>query len=379
LKKTVSWVLFDFAETVFSASIISVFFPLWVVNQLKGASYHYSFVYSLSVISSIALGIFLGRLADRYGLKDRLFKFFVLGVAVLLYSLYFVEGLYTALTVFFFMNLFYQQSLIFYNSLLTDISNREGLGVVSGFGIGLGYIGGIVSLLIANYLSSSPSQVFLITALLFTVFAVPSLLFVNSGKTDVRQDFSFKELVKDRRFFLFLLSVFLLTDGAHGVIVFMSLYLNRVFGFDQTGVVNTVAVAGVFAVLSAPVSGYFISRIGGRVFLKYLFPLWTVAFWLLFLSDGRTVYGVAVLFGILLASLWTAVRVALIEFSPQNQITTRFAFMSVSERMASVLSPVVWSFAVMFIGENSTGYKTAVLLLSLFPLAGFFVYRRFLN
>ncbi|WP_456393025.1 MFS transporter [Persephonella sp.] len=377
--QTAAWVLFDFAETVFSANIISVFFPLWIINTLGGNSYHYSFVYSTSIIVSILTGIIVGKLADELNLKDRLFKLCVGILTALLFSLYFIDNLFLALSVFFVMNIFYQQSLILYNSLLTEVSSPERQGIVSGVGVGIGYVGGIVSMLLANYLSENPSEVFLITALIFTVFALPSLFFIKPEINREPEKISLRKVLSDRKFTLFIISVLLLTDAAHGLIIFMSVYLNKVFGFDQNQIVNTIAFAGIFAVISAPVAGYIISRVDSKIFLKYIFLGWAAGFGLLFVSTEDSIYFVAVLFGILLASLWTTIRVVLIGFSPEGQITTRFAFMALSERMASVISPLTWGVVVLLIGENTTGYKTAALILGLFPLLGFLVYRKFLT
>ncbi|WP_457627857.1 MFS transporter [Persephonella sp.] len=377
--QTAAWVLFDFAETVFSANIISVFFPLWIINTLGGNSYHYSFVYSTSIIVSILTGIIVGKLADELNLKDRLFKLCVGILTALLFSLYFIDNLFLALSVFFVMNIFYQQSLILYNSLLTEVSSPERQGIVSGAGVGIGYVGGIASMLLANYLSENPSEVFLITALIFTVFALPSLFFIKPEINRKSEKISLREVLSDKKFILFIISVLLLTDAAHGLIIFMSVYLNKVFGFDQNQIVNTIAFAGIFAVISAPVAGYIISRVDSKIFLKYIFLGWAAGFGLLFVSTEDSIYFVAVLFGILLASLWTTIRVVLIGFSPEGQITTRFAFMALSERMASVISPLTWGVVVLLIGENTTGYKTAALILGLFPLLGFLVYRKFLT
>ncbi|WP_457624011.1 MFS transporter [Persephonella sp.] len=377
--QTAAWVLFDFAETVFSANIISVFFPLWIINTLGGNSYHYSFVYSTSIIVSILTGIIVGKLADELNLKDRLFKLCVGILTALLFSLYFIDNLFLALSVFFVMNIFYQQSLILYNSLLTEVSSPERQGIVSGAGVGIGYVGGIASMLLANYLSENPSEVFLITALIFTVFALPSLFFIKPEINRESEKISLRKVLSDKKFILFIISVLLLTDAAHGLIIFMSVYLNKVFGFDQNQIVNTIAFAGIFAVISAPVAGYIISRVDSKIFLKYIFLGWAAGFGLLFVSTEDSIYFVAVLFGILLASLWTTIRVVLIGFSPEGQITTRFAFMALSERMASVISPLTWGIVVLLIGENTTGYKTAALILGLFPLLGFLVYRKFLT
>ncbi len=370
--------MFDFAETVFSSNIVSVFFPLWIVSTLGGSSYHYSFVYSISIILSILLGIFLGKIADEKGLKDIFFKLFVSGVIFFIFSLYFVNSLIPALILFLLMNVFYQQSLIFYNSLLEDVSEGKNRGFVSGSGIGIGYVGGVVSLLIANYLSETPSQTFLITALIFSMFALPSLIFVKIPKKE-RVAVNIKELFRERSFFLFLISILFLTDAAHGLIIFMSLYLNKVFNMSQSEIVNIIAFAGVFAIISAPVVGYLLDRINPVKFLKLLFIGWGAAFIMLYFSNNITVYLVSILFGILLSSLWTTMRLVVIKISPYEQLTTRFALMALSERMASIISPLTWGIIVYFLGESIFSYKIAVIVLSLFPLIGFFIYKKFLS
>ncbi|WP_456400188.1 MFS transporter [Persephonella sp.] len=375
----ISWAVFDFAETVFSANIISVFFPLWVINTLGGSSYQYSVVYSLSVITSILLGIISGKFADEKGFKDLFFKFAVLSVIFSLFSLYFVDSLIAALSIFFLMNLFYQQSLIFYNSLLYDVSTEENRGFASGVGIGIGYIGGVVSLLISNYLAETPSQTFLITALIFTFFALPSVLFVKSEKVKTVGKIKIKGIFKDKTFLLFIISVLLLTDAAHGLIIFMSIYLNKVMMFSQDQIVNIIATAGIFAIVSAPFVGHLLGKFSPVKLFQFVFIGWFLAFIGLLFSNQYTVYLVGILFGILLASLWTTMRVVLITISPESQLTTRFAFMAMSERMASVISPLIWGSVVFFMGENSTAYKTATFILSVFPLLGLVVYRIFLR
>jgi UMF1 family MFS transporter len=61
----ISWASFDFAETIFSANILSVFFPLWLVNSLGGQPFHYSLSYSSSLLVSVIIAILVGKYADR--------------------------------------------------------------------------------------------------------------------------------------------------------------------------------------------------------------------------------------------------------------------------------------------------------------------------
>ncbi|WP_457640771.1 MFS transporter [Persephonella sp.] len=374
-----SWTVFDFAETVFSANIISVFFPLWVINTLGGSSYHYSFVYSASIFISILLGMLTGKIADEKGYKDLFFKFAVVSVVVSLSSLYFIESLFVALVTFFFMNLFYQQSLIFYNSLLFDISSEKNRGFISGIGVGIGYIGGVVSLLISNYLADSITETFLITAAIFSLFVLPSVIFLKSQKKAKKFKINIRDIIKDKPFLFFILSILFLTDAAHGLIIFMSIYLNKVLEFSQDQIVNITAIAGIFAIISAPVTGYFLNKISPAKFFQLIFLGWFVTFIALIFSDKYSIYLVAISFGILLASLWTTMRIVLISISPEHELTTRFAFMALSERMASIISPVIWGVVILILGETAFSYKVATFILSLFPLVGFIIYRRFLN
>ncbi|HHG75498.1 MAG TPA: MFS transporter, partial [Persephonella sp.] len=303
---------------------------------------------------------------------------FVVSVIFLLFCLYFVSSLIYALLLFFVMNIMYQQSLIFYNSLLKDVSGNKDKGLISGLGVGIGYIGGVFSLLIANYLSDSHSQTFLITAVIFTLFALPSILFLRSEKTEPEK-IKIKNILKEKNFLLFLISVLLLTDAAHGLIIFMSVYLNKVFNMTQDQIVNTIAFAGIFAIVSAPIIGYSLKKLKPSLIMKYIFIGWILGFIFLFVSNTTTIYAVAIFFGILLASLWTTMRVVLIEISPQSQLTTRFAFMALSERMASIISPLTWGIIVYALGETAFSYKIAALFLGFFPLIGFFIYIKFLR
>ena len=61
----------------------------------------------------------------------------------------FPEYLFYTLIVVGISNFFYELSLIFYNSLLKDISKSKNLGKSSGLGFALGYIGGIIILFIS--------------------------------------------------------------------------------------------------------------------------------------------------------------------------------------------------------------------------------------
>ena len=90
-------------------------------------------------------------------------------------------------------NLFYELSLIFYNSLLKDITTDKNLGRSSGFGFALGYVGGIVILIISIKLfidtnnlpfgltkedSQNIRAIALLVSTWFLFFSIPFLFFI---------------------------------------------------------------------------------------------------------------------------------------------------------------------------------------------------------
>ena len=90
----------------------------------------------------------------------------------------------TASLVFFVVaNYFYQAGLIFYDSTLATISTPGNKGRIGGIGIGVGYVGALIGILSALYITSvlgfPYTAVFQATAMLFLIFAIPCFIFVK--------------------------------------------------------------------------------------------------------------------------------------------------------------------------------------------------------
>lgn len=379
-KNILSWALFDFAETIFSANIISVFFPLIIVSYFGGKSYHYSFTYSLSIVFAIFIGLILGKFADKHGLKLKIFKISILAIFSLLVALSFANNLIYALFIFFILNISYQTALIFYNSILNNLSKKNNISFISGLGVGIGYIGGILALVITNLTQKEPHNILMFTAIIFAIFSFPSLFLLKIDVPKINVNFSLKSLLKDKTFLLFIISIFFLTDAIHGVIIFMSLYLHKVFAFETGQVISVIALAGIFAVISAP----FIGKLCDYIFnpiksLKYIILFWFFGFLALIISNKYIIYIVGAIFGILIASSWTLLRVILIKISPSEQISSRFALFSASSKFASILSPLIWGIITYTFNDSILSYKLSVLAISIFPLIGFFIYNKFLE
>lgn len=370
----ISWASFDFAETIFSANILSVFFPLWLINVLGGKPYHYSIAYSTSLFISILLAILVGRYADRHAKRKSLFLVAVSLSGLCLFILSGGSTLGIALIIFFFVNLFYQQSLVLYNSLLLSISEKENRAISSGIGVSIGYIGAATGLYIVSRLSPTETTAFVIVAFLFLFFSLPTAIFVKERPLRAISGVSLRGIIKDKGFILFILSCLFLTEAAHTIIIFMSVYLNKVYGLSREGIVPIIASAALVAALASPLIGRLSDRVGVKKVFNLLFPLWGGAFIIVPFLPKEFVYMIGIAFGILLASVWTTIRPMLIELSPEEEVATRFAFLAISERMAAVIGPLWWGFMV-----EISGYRFSTLTLVIFPLLGWFIFRMHLK
>jgi|Deesub1362A_J573_1020465.scaffolds.fasta_scaffold00670_7 UMF1 family MFS transporter len=366
----ISWASFDFAETIFSANILSVFFPLWLTNVLGGRPYHYSITYSSSLLISIVSAILVARYADRHGRRKSIFMITVSLSALSLLMLSTSNTLITALAVFFLVNLFYQQSLVLYNSLLLSVSREEDRALSSGVGVSIGYIGGASGLYLISRFSSSETSAFVVVALLFILFSLPTGIFVKERPVLAISGVSLKGIIKDRQFILFVLACLFLTEAAHTIIIFMSVYLDKVYGLTRQGIVAIIVTSAIIAALASPLIGGLSDGIGVKRVFNLLFPLWAIAFLLVPLLPETFIYLIGIVFGVLLASVWTTIRPMLIILSPEEETATRFAFLSLSERTAAVIGPLWWGLMVEF-----TGYRLSTLSLAIFPLIGWLIFR----
>jgi UMF1 family MFS transporter len=365
-----SWASFDFAETIFSANILSVFFPLWLTNVLGGNPFHYSIVYSSSLFVSVILAIIMGKHADKLAIRKKLFLISVTISSACLLLLSLSSTLTSALIIFFFVNLFYQQSLVLYNSLLISVSDKENRSFSSGVGVAIGYVGGAAGLYLVSKVSSTETFAFVLVACAFFLFSLPTGFFVKEVPFKAVSGVSIRGILKDKSFLLFILSCLFLTEAAHTIIIFMSIYLDKVYGLGRQEIVPVIATAAAVTALASPLIGKLSDKVGAARIFNIVFPAWSLAFCVFPFVPVSFVYVMGITFGLLLGTVWTTIRPVLIGLSPKEEVATRFAFLSISERMAAIIGPLWWS----FIAEKMD-YRNATLSLALFPLVGWAIYR----
>ena len=214
MKKIFNFALYDFANSSFTTIIITFIFATYFAKQIApnpvlGQSY-WGWAIGITGLLVAIIGPIIGSFADK---KNRIVFFIrcfslmcIFFTALLWFAKPSQSYLFYTLVIVGFANLFYELSLIFYNSLLKDISTNKNLGKSSGFGFALGYIGGILILLISIKLfidndnlpfglttkeSQNIRAIALLVSIWFLIFSAPFLfLIIAEKKRKIRTNFS---------------------------------------------------------------------------------------------------------------------------------------------------------------------------------------------
>ncbi|MCK4522260.1 MAG: MFS transporter, partial [Nanoarchaeota archaeon] len=184
-KQIFGWSMYDFANTIFSALFVTVYFPLFVI--LKGGNaFHVGLVMSLSMLLAGITVPFLGAFSDITKRKKLLLFIFT----VICCTFIFLTGFFGLIAVLLFgllANYFFHACLDVYDALLVNISTKRNIGWISGLGTAVGYIGTILSVAVAYIIGyfygyetiPGIKIVFILTALLFFGFSLFTFAFVK--------------------------------------------------------------------------------------------------------------------------------------------------------------------------------------------------------
>ena len=246
------WVLYDVGNSAFTL-MVSTIFPIYFNYLAENVgiieeNYLAYWGYATSVCTLIValLGPTLGAIADTRNFKKAIFTIAmavgVLGCVVL----GFLSSWIWFLVVFVIAKTGYSASLVFYDSMLTDVTEPERMDTVSSHGYAWGYIGSCIPFVaclgivlgagsLGISMQTSMILAFIVTAAWWLCSSMPLLFsyrqkyFAEAGTHVVRNSFkrlghTFAELTKEKRIFVFLLAFFFYIDGVYTIIEMATSY-----------------------------------------------------------------------------------------------------------------------------------------------------------
>lgn len=359
-----SFSLFDSGETILCALVVSTFFPLYITKHIDVKLY--SLLYSFSFFISFIFSLILGKIADEKALRKHLFGLFgFLASLTVLFLFLFYEIPFIALLSFLLLLIFHQQAIVFYNSLLVGFEKK---GFTSGVGVAFGYMGSAFTLIFLTNSLKEP-QIYIYVAIIFTLLLIPPILFLKNPKE--KTHISLKEIVKDKSFLFFLISLLSLTEVANTLVAMMGVYLREVYNLENTEIYEIIGLSAIGGVLGGILWGFLTDKLGVNRIFPLGFFIWSIFILLLYITPKNLIIPLGFLAGISLSHLWTTGRVFLIKNFPQNTVSVRMSFLSLSERIASSIGLGLWSLFLLITDNN---FKLSALLLITLPVAGAIIY-----
>lgn len=388
-----SWSLYDFANTIFSMNIISLYFPLWVTVDKGGEDILYGFALSLSMIL-VALSMpVIGAFSDRMGRRVPL----LIGLTTL--SVFFTGliGVFDLLTlglIFFVLaNFGYHAALVPYDALLPQVSRGYSVGKVAGIGVALGYVGAIAGILMINPFVSEAGRgaSFIPTAFLFLLFSLPCFFMVKEEKRKVSTVFWLnirEEVVKIKNtlsntkkypgLLRFLIANFIYCDAVNTVIAFMSVYAHQVIGFNDSMIRILLIVSTSFAIAGSLIFGWITDRLGAKRTLLMVLCIWIVGLVVAMVSFSPMIFWmVGPIVGIALGGTWVSARSLVVDLSPPEKIGEIYGLYNMGGKFGFILGPLVWGAIVLaFGGLGILKYRIAIGSLLLFLVVGLYLLRK---
>lgn len=401
-----SWILYDWANSVYATNILAVIFPIYFnsVCKASGADNLVLWSYGTSAATFLVavLAPVLGALADHKGYKKKLFAAFLgIGVAFTL-SNAFVDSVELLLVGYVLSHIGFSGSCLFYDSFLTDVTTGERMDRVSSWGYAMGYIGGstipfVLSIILLLVMGMDNILAFklviILTSLWWLVFSIPMLKnvkqvhYIEKRENLVRSSLrnllnTARDIFKDKKIFLFLVAYFFYIDGVNTIISVSTSYGSKL-GLDDISMIlallmtQLVAVpfsilfarlaekAGAIALLCGAVGIYFFITLVG-FFMGFnieqnpgdqgALALSLVLFWCMAFMVGTVQGGIQAIsrsyFGKLI---------------PAQRSNEYFGFFDIFGKFAAVIGPLLVAFFTQATGRDSLG----VISLAILFLIGF--------
>lgn len=267
-KKEWSWIMYDWANSVYATNIMAAIFPtIFVAIAGEAGDIWWGYATSAATFIVALLAPFLGAAADFRGMKKKLFNAFLIAGVVFTAVIALTNDWRVMLVGYVISRIGFAGSNLFYDSFLTDVTDNERMDKVSSWGYAMGYIGGstipfvlsIVMLLVLGY-GSVFAQKFsvVITSVWWIIFSIPFVKNVHQEHFVERQAGSFikntlsntwhtaKEIFKRKGLFLFILAYFFYIDGV-GTIINISTAYGSALGLGSVGMILALLITQVVA------------------------------------------------------------------------------------------------------------------------------------
>ena len=395
MKKIFNFALYDFANSAFTTIIITFIFSTYFAKQIApnpvlGQSYWGWAIGTTGILVAI-IGPILGSYADKKNFTEFFIKLFTIICISLTTLLWFSkpseEYLLFTLFIVALANFFYELSLIFYNSILKRISKTSDLGKSSGFSFALGYIGGILILIICIKIfidndvlpfglskenSENIRATSIVVAIWYLIFSIPFLFSLKkkiNNKIELSSDNikKIKDLIWNNglnNLGKFLIARMLYADGLNAIIVMGGIFAVGVFNLEIKDLLILSILMNVTAFIGAIVGGYANDKFSSKsVIIFSLLGLIISSSIILFVKSQLFFLIFAAINGFFIGPIQSASRVFITKSIDENNQASGFGLFALSGKLTSFIGPLLVSTVTYISSSQRIGFSSAIILL----------------
>ena len=389
-KEEKSWVLYDVGNSAFVlliATIIPIYFNYLAGKAgLSDVEYlaYWGYVASIVTLIIVLAGPICGALADTKGYKKPIFMIsLIIGVAGCI-GLGFVKNWLLFLVVFVIAKVGYSSSLIFYDSMLSDVTQDDRMDDVSAQGYAWGYIGSCIPFVFSLILVLGAEAIgismevamaiaFFVIAAWWIFMSLPLLkiyrqkYYVEKQQHVVRESFArlgrtLKNVRQEKKIFMFLLAFFFYIDGVYTIIDMATAY-GAALGLDSTGLLLalllTQIVAFPFAILFGRLSRRYEAE---KLITACIAAYFGIAVFAIFLTNQTQFWILAVLVGMFQGGIQALSRSYFTKIIPANQSGEYFGLMDILGKGASFVGTTFVGLISQLTGSVNKGVGTIALM-----------------
>lgn len=375
-REVFAWAMYDFANSGYTTVVITAVFNAYFVAVVAGdapwATLAWTLTLAVSYAAVMVTAPVLGAYADRHAAKRRLLVASTLGCVAATAALALAGPGALALTCVLVAvsNFFFSTGENLIAAFLPELAKGKALGKVSGWGWGLGYLGGLVALgaslayvTAAQARGESAAQfvpvTMLLTAAIFLIASLPTLVWLREraeprpapgtglvaealGRVadTLRHARAFQDLGR------FLVCLVCYQAGVQAVVALAAIYAQQAMGFTTRDSITLILAVNVTAALGALAFGQVQDRLGHVRTIALTLAGWIATVVLAWWATDRATFWVAAnLAGLSLGASQSAGRALVGYLSPRDRRAEFFGLWGLAVKLSSILGPVTYGLA----------------------------------
>jgi UMF1 family MFS transporter len=393
-RAVVAWCVFDWANssipTIITTFVFSAYFTTAVAPNPALGTALWGQTNSIAALVTALIAPLLGAIADQSGRRKPWLLVFSILCMVATASLWFVRpeesDVVRALVLYGIAVLGFEMALVFYNAMLPELARADRVGRVSGWGWGLGYLGGLTCLVLCLviFVQPDPSPFGLdreaaehvritnpFAAIWFAVFAVPLFLLVPDRASgglgwiaaaragSVRLIATIRRLRAHRNVMLFLCAKMIYIDGLNTLFAFGGVYAAATFGMSFDEILIFAIMLNVSSGLGAIAFAWIDDWLGAKPTILTALAGMTVLSAAILVVESKTAFTLlAIGLGLFFGPAQAASRSLMARLAPPESRAEFFGLFALAGKVTAFVGPALVGWVTFAAGSQRVGMAT---------------------